>query len=218
MQYKFIDLRGNEFINEEIDDRILKHLNSSHLKYLYHDDCGDLILISKSGMITLDNERTLSCCFALKVDFTKASKFGLTRREWSTDDGLYTFDSDIENLDTILKIGEFKRRPDINSERTNTMVRKLGLTHIEPFKKPSLLEEKEHVFKVQIKGQDDTIASIKAKTHAQARYIYKKEIAKVDKFSDMVNLSVRKVKDDSNIMDHEFIPFTENNSIKNSVA
>jgi hypothetical protein len=213
MQYTYTNPNGFKTVFEDIDDRILKHLNQSHCKYLFHDEIGDLILISKSGATFLNDEKTISCQFVSKAHFVKAQKLGLTEKEWGTDDGLHTFDSDIENLDKILEIGEFKRRPDINSKWTNDMIRRLSINHIEPFSKPSLLKEKMHVFKVQIKEQDDTVASIKAKTHAQARYVYKKEIAKVDKFSDMGNLSVRKVKDNPNILEDEFIPFAENNCI-----
>ena len=51
---------------------------------------------------------------------------GLIFNEWSTDDRLYTFKTNIENLPRILSMGAFKRIPNKNGKWIRDKGRRLG--------------------------------------------------------------------------------------------
>ena len=88
-------------------------------QYLWKDEINDLFLLTKNMELylydgytpeTIDNAILRCYCWSRKFA-SQLKKMGLIFDEWSTDDGLYTFKTKIENLPFILSLGAFKRRP-----------------------------------------------------------------------------------------------------------
>ena len=116
----------------------IKHNNvmsvGSLKPYLWKDEGNDLFLLTKQMELYLYwgykpetiKKTVLGCyCWSYKIVSLLRRK-GLIFDLWSTDDGLYTFKTNIENLPLILSLGVFKRRPNIRGNWIQDKKRRLG--------------------------------------------------------------------------------------------
>ncbi|MFC1552599.1 hypothetical protein ACFL6P_08565 [Candidatus Latescibacterota bacterium] len=112
-----------------------KIMTLSELKpYLWKNEINDLFLLTKhmelylySGYYPETIDKAVLGCYS----WSKKIAFQLRNQSLiydfgSTDDGLYTFKTDIANLPLILSLGAFKRRPSITGEWIREKERKLG--------------------------------------------------------------------------------------------
>ena len=96
----------------------------SHL--LYKDEINDPFLLTKYMEIFRKSKNTLSCtCWSHKTLVKLRSK-GIIFKEWSTSDGLYQFDTNIENLDVLIQCGASKRRIHKKGKWLKSREEKLG--------------------------------------------------------------------------------------------
>jgi len=80
----------------------------SHL--LYRDECRDTFLITKYMEIYRKSKTSLGCtCWSYKT-YSKLKAKGIIFNEWTTDDRLYTFETDNANLDLLISMGYHSRR------------------------------------------------------------------------------------------------------------
>lgn len=92
------------------------------LQYFWQNEVNEVFMLTKNMEIylysgykaeTIENA-VLGCyCWSYKTTSLLRKK-RLILNEWSTDDGLYTFKTGIDNLPCFLSLGAFKRRPDVN--------------------------------------------------------------------------------------------------------
>ena len=68
----------------------------------------------------------LGCYSWNKKIASQLQKMGVIFDDWDTDDGLYTFKTNIANLPFLLSLGVFKRRPRRNGRWVRDKERRLG--------------------------------------------------------------------------------------------
>jgi len=105
----------------------MRNLISSKYKHLlYRDKCKDTFLLTKFMEIYRKSKTTLGCtCWSYKT-LVKLHSKGIIFNKWSTFDGLYTFDTNIENLDVLIECGAPKRRIHKKGKWLKSRVQKLG--------------------------------------------------------------------------------------------
>ena len=100
---------------------------------LWKDEINDVFILTKSMEIYLYSRTIFGCYCWSRGAYSKVRKNIPIFEEWSTDDGLYTFKSEMRNLPSILAIGgTFKRRPDIHGTWVLSRSEKLG-HQVRPF-------------------------------------------------------------------------------------
>lgn len=100
---------------------------------LWKDEINDVFILTKSIEIYLYSRSILGCYCWSRGAYLKVRKNIPIFDEWSTDDKLYTFRADIQNLPSILQLGvAFKRRPDIRGAWVLSCSEKLG-HQVRPF-------------------------------------------------------------------------------------
>ena len=89
----------------------MRNLISADEKHLlYKDERGSSFLLTEFMEIYRKSETTLGCyCWSFKTLVQLRSK-GIIFCEWSTADGLYIFETNNENLYTLIQLGAHKRR------------------------------------------------------------------------------------------------------------
>ena len=107
-------------------------ISPKHKHLLYKDEIGDPFLLTKYLEIYRKSETTLGCyCWSKKV-FTQLQKTVLIYNEWTTDDQLYTFETDNINLPLLIATGSHLRR--VNKHGRWLKEKEKRLTHrIIPF-------------------------------------------------------------------------------------
>ena len=151
-----------EKVNKALPDFKLSLLRP----YLWKDQIGDVFILTKNMEINLYDSITLRCyCWSRKV-LTLLKKQGVIFNDFSTDDELYVFDSDLEKLSLLLSLeGGFKRRLDIHGMWVKSREKKLG-HEIHPFC-PVILSEQvskptlEHVISETQYEDECELASMK---------------------------------------------------------
>jgi len=105
----------------------LKDLISSKYKHLlYKDEINQTFLLTKHLEIYRKLETILGCyCWSFKTTVKLRSK-SIIFNEWSTSDGLYLFEINNENLDTLIKLGAPKRRVHKNGKWIKSREKKLA--------------------------------------------------------------------------------------------
>ncbi len=105
----------------------MNNLISSKYKHLlYRDLCRDTFLLTKYMEIYRKSKSTLGCyCWSFKT-LVKLRTKGIIFNEWSTDDGLYTFETKNENLDVLIQCGAPKRRIHKKGKLLKSRKQKLG--------------------------------------------------------------------------------------------
>lgn len=84
----------------------LKHL-------LWKDECGETFLLLKYCEVFRYSESVLRLHVFLSGKASLLRKMGLVLNETVTDDPLHIIDVKIENLDAVIALGAFKRRPNV---------------------------------------------------------------------------------------------------------
>ncbi|MBT4334096.1 MAG: hypothetical protein HOD64_12560 [Candidatus Cloacimonetes bacterium] len=89
----------------------MKNLITEKYKHLlYKDEINDPFILTSKMEIYQKSETTLGCyCWSFRTTI-KLSSLGIIFNEWSTSDGLYTFETNNENLDVLIQCGAPKRR------------------------------------------------------------------------------------------------------------
>ena len=89
----------------------MKNLITENLKnLLYKDEISDPFLLIKYMEIYRKSDTILGCyCWSYKI-FVQLQKTGCIYNEWSTDDRLYTFETEIANLPLLIATGSHSRR------------------------------------------------------------------------------------------------------------
>jgi len=103
-------------------------------QYLWKDEMNDLFILTKhmelhlySGYETDTIKNAVLGCYCWSKKYTSLlQKKRLIFDLWSSDDGLYTFKTKIENLPFILILGAFGKRPHIKGNWIRDKERRLG--------------------------------------------------------------------------------------------
>jgi len=89
---------------------IVNILPKDFKQLLYKDEIGDPFVLTKFMEIYLKSSHSLGCSCWSKRIFTQLQKTGLIFNEWRTDDKLFTFETDLKNLELLIKLGSHSRR------------------------------------------------------------------------------------------------------------
>jgi hypothetical protein len=105
----------------------MKILISDKYKHLlYKDEINDPFLLTNKMEIYLKSESVVGCyCWSFKTT-VKLRSMGIIFNEWSTADGLYTFETKNENLEVLIQCGAPKRRVHKDGKWIKSREEKLG--------------------------------------------------------------------------------------------
>jgi len=89
----------------------MKNLIPKKFRHLqYKDEINDPFLLTSYMEIYQKSETILGCnCWSFKTT-VKLRSMGIIFNKWSTADGLFTFETNNENLETLIELGAPKRR------------------------------------------------------------------------------------------------------------
>ena len=90
------------------DLKVFGHIKSRHL---WKDEVGDIIILTKHMEIYVFNKSTLGCYCWHRKTYLQLQKSGLIFDIYETDDRLIMFKINRTNLNHLLVLGGFKRRP-----------------------------------------------------------------------------------------------------------
>jgi hypothetical protein len=101
-------------------------ITSKHKHLLFKDEINHTFLLTKSMEIYRKSDTILlCCCWSFKTYIQLRSK-GIIFNDWSTDDGLYLFETNKDNLDSLIQCGTQKRRIHKNGKWLKSRERKLA--------------------------------------------------------------------------------------------
>jgi len=88
-----------------------KLISEKYRQMIWKDEINDTFLLTKYCEIYKYSNKVLGLYIWSRKMCLQLQNMGLISKECYTNDGLYCYYAEIENLDTIIQIGAFKRRP-----------------------------------------------------------------------------------------------------------
>ena len=101
-------------------------ITKKHKHLLWKDELGDSFLLLKYAEVYKYSDDILRMHIFVRQKAFQIKNLVPVLREDSTDDGLYIFDISKQDLDRIIQLGAFKRRPNINGKWIKDKEQKLA--------------------------------------------------------------------------------------------
>lgn len=91
-------------------------IDKKYYNSLWKDQCGDQLLLLRYAEVYRCAENTLRVVSWSPYKISKLKKMKITFNEDSTDDELYIVETDVKNIDILIELGIYKRRPNLDGE------------------------------------------------------------------------------------------------------
>ncbi len=101
-------------------------ISKKYAHLLWQDELGDDFLLLDYAEVYQCSENVLRLLIFQHKKGLLLKDLGVIFNEWETDDGLLTMDIEKQNLTSIIELGNFKRRPDINGKWIKDKEKKLA--------------------------------------------------------------------------------------------